>query len=344
MVLKILITGAQGQLGRTLQQLSPPHWTVTALGSGQLDITDARAVRERVGALRPDLIVNAAAYNAVDRAEQEQEQERERAFAVNAQGPLNLARAANEAGARLVHVSTDYVFDGRSDRPYGEQATPNPLNAYGESKLQGEQWVLREQPHALVVRTAWVYSAVGQNFVAAMLGAAGQGRPVRVVDDQTGAPTFAGDLAEAIIGLAGLSDAEEGVRPEGGIYHYSGATALSRYDFAHAIFAAADRIRAGALAAADRRHAADLDAVEHSRRGNLRQREQEAPTGLETADCKPGGYLKLLSPIASSDYPSAAVRPKYSVLDCSKMAALGFEPRSLEESLSGVVRALMSKR
>src|SRR5690606_17874852 len=188
-------------LGRSLQQSSPPHWTVTALGSGQLDLTDAGAVRKQVEALRPDIIINAAAYNAVDRAEQE----RARAFAVNAQGPLNLARAANEAGARLVHVSTDYVFDGRSDRPYGELAAPNPLNAYGESKLQGEQWVLQEQPQALVVRTAWVYSAVGRNFVAAMLRAAEQGRPVRVVDDQTGAPTFAGDLAEAIIGLAGLS-------------------------------------------------------------------------------------------------------------------------------------------
>lgn len=307
MNLKILITGAQGQLGRTLQQLSPLHWTVTALGSGQLDITDAPAVRERVGALRPDLIVNAAAYNEVDRAEQE----RERAFAVNALGPLNLARAANEAGARLVHVSTDYVFDGRSDRPYGEQAAPNPLNAYGESKLQGEQWVLREQPQALVVRTAWVYSAVGRNFVAAMLRAAEQGRPVRVVDDQTGAPTFAGDLAEAIIGLAGLSSAEEGVHPEGGIYHYSGATALTRHDLAHAIFETADCIRAGALAADER---------------------------------QPGSYLTLLSPIASSDYPSAAVRPKYSVLDCGKMAALGFGPRPLEESLPGVVRALIARR
>ncbi|MDX3895149.1 dTDP-4-dehydrorhamnose reductase [Pusillimonas sp.] len=318
MNLKILITGAQGQLGRTLQQLSPPHWAVTALGSGQLDITDAKAVREQVKALRPDLVINAAAYNAVDRAEQE----RERAFAVNAQGPLSLARAANEAGARLVHVSTDYVFDGRSDRPYGEQAAPNPLNAYGESKLQGEQRVLREQPQALVVRTAWVYSALGRNFVVAMLRAAGQGLPVRVVDDQTGAPTFAGDLAEAIIGLAGLFNAEEGVRPEGGIYHYSGATALTRYDFARAIFEAADRIRAGALAAADRRHAADL----------------------EMADGQPGSYLKLLSPIASRDYPSAAIRPRYSVLDCGKMAALGFGPRPLEDSLPAVVRTLLTKR
>src|SRR5690606_27945375 len=201
MELKVLITGAQGQLGRSLQQLSPPHWTVTALGSAQLDITDADAVYERVEALGPGLVINAAAYNAVDRAEQE----RARAFAVNAQGPLNLARAANRADARLVHVSTDYVFDGRSERPYDEQAIPNPLNAYGESKLQGEQWVLQEQPHALVVRTAWVYSAQGSNFVTAMLRAARQGKPVRVVDDQTGAPTFAGDLAKAIIGLAGLS-------------------------------------------------------------------------------------------------------------------------------------------
>lgn len=300
----ILITGAQGQLGRSLQQLAPAHWKVAALGSRQLDITDAAAVEQQVKALRPQLVINAAAYNAVDRAEQE----RERAFAVNAQGPLNLARAANEAGARLVHVSTDYVFDGRANRPYDEQAVPNPLNAYGVSKLEGERWVLREQPGALVVRTAWVYSAAGQNFVAAMLRAAGPGRPLYVVDDQTGAPTFAGDLARAIIELVAHSDAQ------GGLYHYSGATALTRYEYVRAIFEAADRIEAGEPADS----AARMESAGH------------------------GARLRLLHPIASRDYPSAAVRPMYSVLDCGKMAALGIAPRPLEESLPGVVRALLA--
>src|SRR5690606_3265142 len=141
----------------------------------QLDITDAGTVRRQVGELQPSLIINAAAYNAVDRAEQE----RQRAFAVNAHGPLNLAQAANDVGARLVHVSTDYVFDGRARQPYDEQARAHPVNVYGEPKLQGEQWVLQAQPEALVLRTAWVYSAVGESFVAAMLRAASQGRPLR---------------------------------------------------------------------------------------------------------------------------------------------------------------------
>ena len=287
--MKVLLTGAHGQLGRSLQQSHPSHWTLTALGSGQLDVSDEQAVRRRVEALRPALIVNAAAYNAVDRAEEQ----RERAFAVNAWGPLFLARAANDAGARLVHVSTDYVFDGRTDRPYGEQAKPNPLNAYGASKLQGEQWVLETQPQALVLRTAWVYSALGENFVAAMLRAAGRGRPLRVVDDQVGAPTHAGELAKAVIALTEQSAA-------GGIYHCSGATALTRYDFARAILEAADAM-------------------------------------------EPSNRLSLLTPIPSSEYPSAAVRPGYSVLDCGKLAALGLSPRPLGETLPGVVRAWLAR-
>lgn len=299
---KVLLTGAQGQLGRTLQTLCPPYWQLTALGSAQLDITDAGAVRRQVGELQPSLIINAAAYNAVDRAEQE----RQRAFAVNAYGPLNLAQAANDVGARLMHVSTDYVFDGRVRQPYDEQARPNPVNVYGESKLQGEQWVLQTQPQALVLRTAWVYSALGESFVAAMLRAASQGQPLKVVNDQTGAPTYAGDLAQAIIDMLAYPNASTPAKPvavteaAGGLYHYSGATALTRYDFARAIFEAADRV----------------DGVNR---------------------------LGRLTPIPSSDYPAAATRPEYSVLDCSKIAALGIKPRPLAESLPGVVRDLLAQ-
>ncbi|NYT67127.1 dTDP-4-dehydrorhamnose reductase [Pusillimonas noertemannii] len=381
MKINVLITGAHGQLGRSLQKMKPPHWAVTALGSKQLDITDAQAVQEQVRALRPALIINAAAYNAVDRAEQE----RERAFAVNAQGPLNLARAANEAGARLVHVSSDYVFDGHSRQPYDEQAKPNPLNAYGESKLQGEKWLLREQPHAWVLRTAWVFSAEGQNFVAAMLKAAQQGRPLRVVDDQTGAPTFAGDLAQAIIALAGLAMAEprsraaaggpaaDGSRregglgpqrvphPAGGVYHYSGSTALTRYEFARAIFQAANVVAADPAGTARAAGAVDptgtawaAGAVDPAGTGELQAAQPSTSSGDHPSGGHPGGesaartqqrdYLDMLSPIPSSDYPSATVRPKYSVLSCSKMAALGIPPKPLAESLPGVVRALMASR
>ena len=292
MKLKALITGAHGQLGQALLRSRPAHWAVTALGSAQLDITDIAAVRRHVSELRPDVILNAAAYNAVDKAEQEGD----RAFAVNAQGPLNLARAANETGARLVHVSTDYVFDGHTSEPYDEHAEPRPLNAYGESKLQGERWVLQEQPGALLVRTAWVYSAAANNFVAAMLRAAQLGEQLRVVDDQVGAPTFAGDLAHAITNLVAHPDAA------GGLYHYTGATALSRYDFARAIFEIAD---------------------------------------TQADDEEPGRYVRLLSRIRSSEYPSAAARPAYSVLDCGKIARMGIEPRPLMESLPEVVRELL---
>lgn len=304
--MKVLLTGANGQLGRTLQKIHPSCWALTALGRAHLDITDATAVQQCVEALRPEWIINAAAYNAVDLAEQEQS----RAFAVNAQGPLNLAQAANEVGARLVHVSTDYVFDGQARQPYSEHAATDPLNAYGRSKLQGEQGVLKAQPQALVLRTAWVYSALGANFVAAMLSAAERGQTLRVVDDQTGAPTFADDLANVIIQLA--------QRPgmAGGIYHFSGATALTRYDFARAILETADRIRPGL----------------HHAPHDLRMRD----------NLRDGNRVSLLQPISSSDYPSEAVRPQYSVLNCSKMAALGLPAQPLQQSLPQVVRALLS--
>ncbi|HUH88654.1 MAG TPA: dTDP-4-dehydrorhamnose reductase [Pusillimonas sp.] len=287
--MKVLLTGADGQLGRSIRQLRPEDWRLTALGSKQLDITDAEAVHAQVQALRPAVIINAAAYNAVDRAEHEPD----RAFAVNAYGPRNLAQAANEVAARLVHVSTDYVFGAaHSFGPFDENALTSPLNIYGESKLQGEQWVLQAQPHALVIRTAWVYSATGKNFVTTMLDAARRGQPLRVVNDQVGAPTFAGDLAAAIIGLLNHP------RATGGIYHYSGATALSRYDFARAILETADRLH-------------------------------------------PGNRAGLLTAIASSDYPTDAPRPLYSVLNCRKMAALGFPPKELMQSLPDVVRAIL---
>jgi len=289
--MNVLLTGAGGQLGRALQASPPAGWRLTALGRAQLDITDADAVRETVARQRPQLIVNAAAYNAVDRAEQESGP----AFAVNAQGPLNLARAANGVGARLVHVSTDYVFDGRTRRPYDEHAAPHPLNEYGRSKLLGEQQALRAQPQALVLRTAWVYGAQGANFVRTMLELAARGQPLRVVDDQTGCPTCAGDLAAAIAALASLPAVP------GGIYHYCGATALTRHDFALAILRTADSM---------------------------------APVAPRRAS--------LLRPIASSQYPSAAPRPAYSVLGCGKMAALGIPPRPLEDTLPEVVRAILA--
>lgn len=174
----------------------------------------------------PDVIINAAAYNAVDLAQSHPQQ----AYAVNAQGAQYLAEAAQQAGARLIHISTDYVFDGTARMPYDEQAVTNPLNVYGASKRQGELAVLQVQPQAIVIRTSWLYSQYGSNFVKTILRLAQQRDSLQVVNDQTGSPTYAGDLAAAIIQIIGA-----GTAVPGGIYHYSGAIALSRFDFARKI-------------------------------------------------------------------------------------------------------------
>ena len=193
--MRVLVTGAGGQLGRALGPALRDH-EVTALTRAQLDITDPAAVREAVRAHGPDLVLNAAAYNAVDRAETD----REGAFAVNATGPRLLAEAAAGAGAAILHVSTDYVFDGEKGAPYDESDLPNPLSVYGRSKLAGEEAVRASNPRHYVVRTAWVYAASGKNFPLTILGLAEKG-PVRVVDDQWGSPTYAPHLAQALAQL-----------------------------------------------------------------------------------------------------------------------------------------------
>ena len=164
--MRVLVAGAGGQLGFELKRTRPLGVELLALSSGELNLTEAGAVRRRVAEERPGLIINAAAYTAVDRAEAE----RERAFAVNGQGAANLAVAAREAGARLIHLSTDFVFDGEKSSPYLPDDAPNPLGVYGASKLAGEERV-REilGPATAIVRTAWVYSVHGHNFVKTML-------------------------------------------------------------------------------------------------------------------------------------------------------------------------------
>ena len=218
--MKVLITGAGGQLGRTLLATAPPHAAATGLRANELDVTDRAAVAKAVAELRPDFIFNAAAYTAVDRAESEEA----RAHAVNATAVGHLAEAADLVGAKLVHVSTDFVFDGESGRPYSVDAAPRPLNAYGRTKLAGEA---AAGPAALIVRTAWVYAASGRNFVKTMLGAMNERDEVRVVADQVGTPTSARSLASALWKLAAL-DAN-------GIHHYTDSGMASWYDFAVAI-------------------------------------------------------------------------------------------------------------
>ena len=218
----VLVVGAGGQLGRALQETAPPAATIVAVGHDALDITDDSAVAEMVANTGPGIIVNASAYNAVDKAETEPEIAR----AVNAAAVGTLARSAAEIGARFVHVSTDFVFDGTAGCAYRPEDLPAPLSVYGLTKWEGERLATIMAPDSLIVRTSWVYAVQGKNFVHTMLRTMAKS-DVRVVTDQIGTPTFAPGLARALWSL--ISQKAQG------IYHYSDSGVASWYDFAVAI-------------------------------------------------------------------------------------------------------------
>ncbi len=219
----ILVTGAQGMLGsdlvaRLLEYLPPAE--LIAVDIDGLDITVEDQVREKVNAIRPSVIINCAAYTDVDGCERE----RELAFRVNAHGPGLLARSAAECRSLLVHVSTDFVFDGTKQTPYTEDDPPHPLSAYGQSKLAGEEAVRCTGGEHLIVRTAWLYGRGGANFVETILRLAAERDELRVVTDQTGSPTWTVELARAIVALL-----RAGAR---GTYHAVGRGQCSRYEWA----------------------------------------------------------------------------------------------------------------
>lgn len=218
--MKVMITGAGGQLGQALLATIPDHAQVVAATSAELDIGDAAAVQPFVAAVAPQLLINAAAYTAVDKAESDQET----AFRINGDAVGLLAQAASDVGARLVHVSTDFVFDGTAGIPYVPGAPTAPLGVYGASKLRGEQ---QAGEGALIVRTAWVYGSRGNNFVRTMLRLMAERDELRVVADQIGTPTWATSLADGIWKLAATG--------ADGLYHYTDSGAASWYDFAVAI-------------------------------------------------------------------------------------------------------------
>jgi len=220
---KVLITGSNGQLGRALQASAPIDAFITAVDLAELDISDGEATGAFIRSAAPDLIINAAAYTAVDRAEQDIEA----AFAANYLGPKNLARIAALTGTRLVHVSTDFVFDGQAATPYTPEHPLAPLGVYGQSKARGEAAVLAHLADALIVRTAWVYAAQGSNFLRTMLRLMSERPEVRVVADQMGTPTHADSLARALWRLV-----EVGAQ---GVHHFTDAGTASWYDFAVAI-------------------------------------------------------------------------------------------------------------
>lgn len=285
--MRAMITGAGGMTGGELvRQARRKGWKCEGYTRADLDITDSFAVQAALESMRPDVVFNAAAFTAVDAAESA----RDVAMQVNAEGAGNLAHAAKSTGATLVHISTDYVFDGRASRPYLPSDPVNPVNAYGKSKLAGEIAIRDANGKYLIVRTSWVYSHEGRNFVKAMLRAADDRRELRIVSDQQGSPTSAADLAAALI------DAAESLKDSptvAGTYHFSNSGITTWYEFAKAIF----EIRGG-----------------------------EAPR---------------MTPISTADYPTAAKRPAWSVLDTTSFErAFAITPRPWRDALSETMRRL----
>jgi dTDP-4-dehydrorhamnose reductase len=236
--MRVLVAGREGQVARALlARLGAAGHLVTALEPPALDLADRASVAAVVAAAAPDLVVNAAAYTAVDRAEDQPELAR----AVNATGAGWLAEAAAARGAPFVHFSTDYVFDGRKGAPYVEADPVAPLGVYGATKAEGERLVLAANPRAVVLRTAWVCSADGANFVKTMLRLGAERDEIRVVADQHGAPTFAADLADAVARMAPRLAAAAAGDAAFGLFHLSGMPHTSWHGFAEAILDGAAR-------------------------------------------------------------------------------------------------------
>jgi dTDP-4-dehydrorhamnose reductase len=293
--MRVVVTGQQGQVARALVELAAGRdCEVTALGRPTLDLAAApESIHDALAAATPDVIVSAAAYTAVDKAEAE----REEAFAVNADGAEAVARAASLLGVPLIHLSTDYVYDGTKPEPYIEQDKTGPRTVYGASKLAGEQRVLAAHPDSVILRTAWVFSPFGTNFVRTMLRLAADRDEIAVVADQQGSPTSALDLASAILAIAaGLcADRAPSLR---GVFHLTNDGSASWAEVAEAIFSASRR--AGGVHAAVRR-------------------------------------------IGTADYPTAALRPANSRLNCKLMSErYGISLRPWHDAVQPVVHRLLS--
>jgi dTDP-4-dehydrorhamnose reductase len=220
--MRLLITGAKGQLGNCLIQHTPAGWETFFADKLELDITCEKDALRVIQDFNPTIIINAAAYTSVDKAEIEDAL----AYAVNVDGARFMAKAAKLCGAQFYHMSTDYVFDGESSLPYKESDPCHPINVYGDSKKKGESAVLEEYESAVILRTSWVYSEYGQNFLKSISQLLVDRKDIRVVGDQIGCPTYAGDIAKVLYKFAEIKDLP------GGVYHYAGDTKLSWYDFA----------------------------------------------------------------------------------------------------------------
>jgi dTDP-4-dehydrorhamnose reductase len=281
---KILVTGANGQLGKELKKLAPsyPRFEFIFLSKEDMPIHHFEMVRHYFNIYQPAYLINCAAYTAVDRAESE----KEKAFQVNGEAVGVLAAVCKENNCRFIHISTDYVFDGTATAPYTEDAATNPQSVYGASKLEGEKQAMQFNPGSVIIRTSWVYSEYGKNFVKTMLKLMTEKEEINVVNDQVGSPTYAADLAAAILQIISSK------KWHPGIYHYSNDGIISWYEFAKAI------------------------------------------KELTGSNCN-------LNPIPSSQYPTAAKRPAWSVLDTSKIQqSFAINSRSWKESLARCIDLL----
>ena len=223
----ILVTGSNGQLGSELKELAPlhPNFHFVFLTRNELPLSNVAAIKDAVTAYNPQYVINCAAYTAVDKAESE----RDEAFTINAEAVGELAKVCAGIGARFIHISTDYVFDGNRKTPLKEDDSVCPINVYGESKLAGEVAALKNNPASIIIRTSWVYSYYGKNFVKTMMRLMAEKESISVVNDQWGSPTYAADLAKAILQMI-----ESGAWHPG-VFHFSNEGVITWYDFAKEI-------------------------------------------------------------------------------------------------------------
>jgi dTDP-4-dehydrorhamnose reductase len=270
--MKILVLGSKGQLGQCLNdQLAITEHDVVYTSRGKIDIAEFEVTKTQILKISPDIVINATAYTAVDKAEEEHQV----AERINHLAVANIASICKQLDCWLIHVSTDYVFDGNSEVPYKEDNPTNPQGVYGGSKLKGEAAIESSGCKYLIIRTAWVYSEYGNNFLKTMLRLGADRDELSIVGDQIGCPTYAQDIAKSIVSILSCLDLKDS---SSGIYHYCGDEPCSWYDFARAIFLEAE------------------------------------VQGLKTPS-----YVKS---ITTADYPTPAIRPAYSVLDCTKIESV----------------------
>jgi dTDP-4-dehydrorhamnose reductase len=294
--MKILLTGSKGQLGQEVEIAGlNAGWDIISMDLPEIDIAEINNLTRIFSELKPSIVINAAAYTAVDLAETQENT----CYAVNLKGPANLAQLCSHYNSRLIHISTDYVFNGKGNRPYQEDDPVSPVNVYGYSKAEGEKAVLSGSGNHIVIRTSWLYGRYGKNFVKTMLRMGQEKKSIRVVNDQYGCPTCAYDLAEAIIVIA--QRLVENRSNYSGLYHFCGNSIITWYEFAVSIFQFA-----GELGISD---------------------------------------IPVVIPIPTSQFPTAAKRPLYTALDCSKIKKVfEIEFKPWQQSLKNTIHQIINSK